>query len=59
LCPEAHHVRNSHQPAPPVAFFHLTVDQTRCHLPLKYIAPSATHLKPVAEMGRQRIEVQI
>ncbi len=51
LCPEAHHRRDSHQFATPVAFLHLTVYQLRRHLPPKCFPPSATHLKPVSKMG--------
>jgi hypothetical protein len=52
-CSKAHHVREAHQLATPGAFLHLTVDQLRRHLPLEYFPPSATHLKPVSEKGRE------
>ncbi len=58
-CSKAHYRCNSHQLAPPVTFLHLAVDQARRHLPLAHVPPSATHLKPVPEMGRQSIEVQV
>jgi hypothetical protein len=59
LCPQAHHRRDSRQPAPPVAFFHLPVDQPRCYLPLAHFPSSPTHLKPLTKVGRERIEVEI
>ena len=52
-------MRDLHQLAPPVAFFHLPIDQSCCHLPLPYFAPSANYMEPLSEMGRQGIEVQI
>jgi len=59
LCPQAHHWHDSHQLAPPVAFFHLAVDQPRCYLPLAYFPPSPTHLKPLSKMGSESIEIHI
>jgi hypothetical protein len=59
LCPEAHHVCNPQQLAPPVAFLYLTIYQLRRYLPLTYLPPSATSLKPVAEMGREGREIHI
>jgi len=59
LCSKAHHRRDPNQLAPLVAFFHLTVDQTRRHLPLAYMPPSLNHLKPLAKMGCEGIKVQI
>ena len=59
LCPKAHHVRDPHQLASPVAFFHLAVDQTCRHLPLACCAPSTTSCEPVSKMGREGIEVQV
>jgi hypothetical protein len=59
LCPQAHDVGDPNQLAPPIAFFHLTVDQTRSHLPPEDFPPSATHLAPVSEMGGQRVEVEV
>src|SRR6266849_1106551 len=56
-CPKAHHMRDSHQLATPVAFLHLTVYQLRRHLPLACFPPWATHLKPVSKMGGQGIEI--
>ena len=41
------------------AFFHLAVDQARRHLPSAYMPPAATHLEPMAEVSRQRIEVEV
>jgi hypothetical protein len=58
-CSKAHHVRDAHQLATPVAFLHLPVDQLRRHLPPEYFPPSATHLKPVSEMGSQGIEIDV
>src|SRR5579863_205363 len=48
-----------HQLAPPVAFFHLPVDEPRRHLPQTHCPPSTTSYEPVSEMGCQRIEVRI
>ncbi len=59
LCSQAHHRRDSHQLAPPVAFFHLAIDQARRYLPLANMSPSLNPLKPLAEMGCEGIEVQI
>ena len=59
LCPQAHHIRDSHQLAPPGAFFHLAIDQARRYLPLAYMPPSLNHLKPLAKMGCEGIKVQI
>ncbi len=59
LYPQTHYVRDSHQLAPPVAFFQLAIDQARRYLPLAYMPPSLNHLKPVSKMGREGIEVQI
>ncbi len=50
---------DAHQLATLVAFFHLTVDQTRCDLPLTHYPASTTSYEPVPEMGRQRIEIEI
>ncbi len=44
LGPEAHHLRDPRQLTPPIAFFHLAVDQTRRHLPLAHVLPSTTRL---------------
>jgi hypothetical protein len=57
-CSKAHHVRDPYQLAPPIALFHLAVDQTCRHLPLAHSPPSAA-LEPVAKMSRQSIEVHI
>ena len=59
LCPQAHHVRDPHYLAPPVAFLHLAVDQTCRHLPLAHVSPSPTSCEPVSKMGREGIEIQI
>ena len=59
LCPQTHHVCDPNQLAPPVAFFHLAVDQTSRHLPLTQVPASTAHLEPVSKMGRQRVEVEI
>ena len=43
LCSKPHHVRDPHQLASPVAFFHLVVDQTRRHLyglPSSWLSPT-------------------
>jgi hypothetical protein len=37
-------VRDANQLAPPVAFFHLAVDQTSRHLPLSHSPPATTRL---------------
>jgi hypothetical protein len=52
-------VYDTRQLAPPVAFFHLAVDQSRSHLPLKGFAPTTPHLSPVSKMGCESIKVQI
>jgi len=52
-------VRDPNQFAPPVALFHLTVDQPRCYLPLAPFAPSANHLDPLTKVGCERIKVEI
>jgi hypothetical protein len=44
LCSQAHHVRDASQLTPPVALFHLAVDQARCHLPPAHFLPSTTRL---------------
>jgi hypothetical protein len=59
LCPQAHHVRNAHQLAPSVAFFHLSVDQAWLHQPSAQVVPSTTHLEPLAKVGCKRIKVEI
>ena len=59
LCSQAHHVRNPHYLAPPVAFLHLAVDQASCHLPLAHVPPSTTSCEPVSKMSRQSREVQV
>ena len=58
-CSKTHHMRDPHQLAPSVAFFHLPIDQARRYLPLACFPPSASHLKPLAKMGCQGVEVQI
>ena len=52
-------MRHAHQLTPPVAFFHLAVDQARRHLPLTHSAPWATHLEPLTEVSREGIEVEV
>ena len=47
------------QLAPPVAFFHLAVDQACRYLPPAHFPPSPTHLEPVSKMSRQCVEVEI
>ncbi len=42
LCPQAHHVRDAHQLAPPVALFYLAIDQTRRYPPLTYLPRKST-----------------
>ncbi len=59
ICSKAHDVPHPHQLAPLVAFLHLAIDQSFCHLPPEYFPPSASHPEPVSKMGRERIEVQI
>ena len=59
LCPQAHQVGHPNQLAPAVAFFHLAVDQPRCHLPPADIPPSTSLFSPCPKMGRQRIEIHI
>lgn len=59
LCSKAHHLCDSNQLAPSVAFLHLAVDQARCHLPLSCFPPLMTRLEPLAKMSRQRREIQI
>jgi len=41
-CPEPHHVCHAHEPAPPVAFFHLAVDRICRQLPPTHVPPSPT-----------------
>jgi hypothetical protein len=50
---------DAHQLAPPVAFFHLAVDQARFHLPSTHVTPSTTQCEPLAKVGRESIEIQI
>ncbi len=57
--PQAHHVRDPHQLAPPVAFLHLTIDQAGRHSPMEHFPPSTTFCKPVTKMGRQGVKVAI
>ena len=59
LCPKAHYRRDLNQLASPVAFLHLAIDQASRHLPPTCYSPLMTHLKPLAKMGREGIEVQI
>ena len=59
ICSKAHDMRHPHQLAPLVAFLHLAMDQSFCHLPPEYFPPSAGHLEPVSKMGRQRREIEI
>ncbi len=59
LCPQAHHVGDPNQLALLVAFFHLTIDQARCHLPMEHVPPSTASYKPVSKMGREGIKVAI
>ena len=59
LCPQAHHVRDASELTPPVALFHLAVDQARRHLPLKRFPPSTTSCEPLAKMGREGIEIHV
>jgi hypothetical protein len=58
-CSKAHHVRDPHQLAPTVAFFHLAIDQARRYLPLKRFPPSTSYFLPLAKMGCEGREVQI
>ena len=52
-------MRDPNQPAPPVAFLHLAIDQPRCYLPPAPVAPSANHLEPLTKVSRESIEVEI
>ena len=52
-CPQAPHVRDPHQLAPPGDVLHLTIDQLCCHLPLGHFPPSTKHFKPLANMSRE------
>ncbi len=60
LCPEAHHVRDSHQLTPPGALFHLAVDQTRRHLPTFALSSlDDAPREPVSKMGREGREIHM
>src|SRR5437588_545799 len=59
LCSQAHHVRDASQLTPPVALFHLAVDQARCPLPPAHFLPSTTSCEPLSKMGCEGIEIQI
>jgi hypothetical protein len=59
LCSKTHHVRDAHELAPPVAFFHLAVDQVFRHLPPTHGVPSPSLFSPCPKMGRERIEIHI
>src|SRR5258708_5036393 len=59
LAPGAHGCAAGHQRAPPVAFFHLAIDQARCHLPLLQLPPSSSHFSPLPKMSCQRREVEM
>ena len=59
FCPQAHHVRDTHQLAPPIAFFHLTIAQARRQLPIGHFPPSRTSCEPVTKLGREGIKVAI
>jgi hypothetical protein len=59
LCAEPHQVRDVHQLAPPLAFFHLAGDQARRHLPLVHGVPWATHLEPLTEVSREGREGEV
>ena len=48
-----------HQLAPPVAFFHLAINQLCCHLSLRHVPSSTNHLEPLSEMSREGIEGEI
>ena len=41
-CSKAHDMRDLHQLAPPVAFFHLPIDLSCCHLPCRTLRPRRT-----------------
>ena len=51
LCAQTHHVRDFDELTPPVAFFHLAVDQARRHLPPEDFAPSTSHVAPLPKMS--------
>jgi hypothetical protein len=59
LCPKAHHMRDAHELASPVAFFHLAVNQTWLHTPPAHGAPTITQREPLTKVGGERIEVQM
>src|SRR6266699_3776201 len=48
-----------HQLAPPIAFFHLAIDQARRHLPPEDFPPSTSHISPLPKMSREGIKVEI
>jgi hypothetical protein len=50
---------NANQLAPPVAFFHLAIDQALRHQPLASMPSLAISLEPVSKMGGESIEIQI
>src|SRR5947209_8123611 len=52
-------MRDAYQLAPPIAFFHLAIDQAWFHLPLAHVAPSTAEDMPLTKVGRERIEVHI
>ena len=57
--PQAHHLCNPNEPAPPIAFFHLTIDQARRHLPMEHDPPRTTSCEPASKMGREGIKIAI
>src|SRR2546421_33863 len=59
LCPQAHHVRDLHQLAPPGALFHLAIYEASRHLPLVCFPPLARHLEPLSKMGWKGRKVQV
>src|SRR5690242_19698510 len=58
-CSQVHHMRNPYQLAPLVAFFHLPIDQSCCHLPPTCFPPLVNHVEPLSKMGSQGVEVHI
>ena len=58
-CSKAHDVCHPHQLAPPIAFFHLAIDQARRHLPPEDFPTSTSHISPLPKMSREGIKVEI
>ena len=52
-------MRDPHQLAPPIAFFHLAIDQACHQLPPKDFPTSTSHISPLPKMSREGIKVVI